>query len=91
MNSNVKKINDYNILGVILQVIFTLASFILTIVSLLVSEKCFSFLEIVVGFDLLIMAYNNGKIYKRKNMTIIYVVFGICLIIYGILNFLEVI
>lgn len=45
--------------------------------------------EIICGVTLLIIAYNNQTIYKRKVMTWIYAFFGVFMIIMGIWNFIN--
>ena len=45
--------------------------------------------EILTGVTLLIIAYNNHKIMKRKNMTIIYLLFGILMIAFGVVDLVN--
>ena len=85
------KINEFNILGVTIQVILTILMVIFLVLSLLVSKKLYSYFYLLVGLDLLAMAYNNKNIYKKDKVTIIYIIFGIIMIIYAILKFLGVI
>lgn len=47
-------------------------------------------IEVLVGVTLLIMAYNNVKLFKRKGFTTIYIVFGILSLIIGILGYFGV-
>mgnify|MGYP006988927312 CR=1 FL=1 len=90
MNSKKIKINEYNILGVIIQGILTLVALIFCILALVRDSKYFLFLEITVAVDLLVMAYNNKKIYKRDKMTKIYMIFGIVMVIYVLMTILGV-
>lgn len=46
-------------------------------------------IEVLVGITLLVMAYNNVIMFKRKGITIIYVIFGIISIIFGILGYMK--
>lgn len=61
---------------------------ILAICILAIFEHSFTIsIEVLVGVVLLIMAYNNIKLFKRKGFTIIYIVFGIISLIVGILGY----
>lgn len=85
------KINEFNILGVTLQMIVTILVVIFLILGL-ISNKLFSYFYLFVGIDLIIMAYNNKKVFnKDKKIIIMYLVTGIIIIIYAILKFLGVV
>ena len=84
------KINEYNILGVILQILVTLVAFVFLVLGLIVSHKYFLFLEISLIVDFLIMAYNNEKIYKRKKMTAFYIFGSIIMALYVLMTVLGV-
>ena len=84
------KINEFNILFVNLQFILTITVFIFFILSFFYSSM-FCWLELFLGLSLLMMAYNNQLIYKRKRATIVYFVFGILVLLLDILMFLGVI
>lgn len=47
-------------------------------------------IEVLIGVTLLIMAYNNVKLFKRKGFTVIYIVFGVISLIVGILGYFGV-
>ena len=47
-------------------------------------------IEVLVGITLLIMAYNNDKLFKRKGLTIVYLVFGIVCLLIGVLGYFGV-
>ena len=84
------KINDFNIIGVNIQIIVTVIAVIFGIITIF--KNSFSpFFKISVGVDLLIMAYNNHKIYHKKNLTIIYIVFAVLVIVLGVLSLLGVV
>lgn len=83
--SKINKINSFNILAVDIQIIFTVLSIILAIVSLF-NNSFFRIFKLSLGFSLLIMGYNNQKIFKRKNTTILYVIAGVILVIVGCLG-----
>ena len=57
---------------------------VIILVVILLLSFFFKFLlpyaEIVAGLALMVMGYNNQRIYKRKLMTIVYVIFGIIII-----------
>lgn len=64
---------------------------ILAISILAIFENSFTVpIEVLVGITLLIMAYNNSKLFKRKGLTRIYVVFGIISLVVGILGYFGV-
>lgn len=64
---------------------------VLAISVLAIFENSFTVpIEVLVGMTLLIMAYNNSKIFKRKYMTYVYIVFGIISLIVGILGYFGV-
>lgn len=74
------KINKFNILFVDLQIVFTILNLILLVVFLF-GGKVRDLLQLSIGATLLVMAYNNQVIYKRKNMTVFYVAAGGALLI----------
>lgn len=86
-NKNVSVINKYNILPVMLQFIFTILLIIFGILYF-VNDKWFL---LILGLDLMVMGYNNNIIYRRKNFTFLYVVFGIIVLFISLLIFLGVI
>lgn len=64
---------------------------ILAISVLAIFENSFTIpIEVLVGITLLIMAYNNSKLFKRKGLTTIYIVFGLISLIVGILGYFGV-
>ena len=64
---------------------------VLVISILAIFEHSFTVpIEVLVGVTLLIMAYNNVKLFKRKGFTVIYIVFGILSLIVGILGYFGV-
>lgn len=58
---------------------------VLILIIVLVLSMFYSFLlpiaEIIAGAALILMGYNNHRIYKRKALTWIYIIFGIILIL----------
>ena len=85
-DNNISPINRFNIVFVNIQIILTILVLVFLILSLVADKKFFLGMEIFVGLDLLIMGLNNHLIYKRKNITIMYVLIGICVLIYAILG-----
>lgn len=85
-----KKINDFNILGITIQVILTICVIVFFLISLFHS-KFFPYLYLFFSFDLFVMGYNNLKVYKRKNITVLYFIVGFIIFIYSILSFFGVI
>lgn len=88
MNKNIK-INDSNILGVIVQKVLTVLIIIFAIITLFVPSFIVG-LEFCAGLTLFSIAYNNHKIYKKPKITILYIIFAILLILFGIMNLLGV-
>ena len=82
-------INQFNIVGVVFQFIVTVVVVIFGILSLF-DKSYYSTFELVIGVDLFIMAYNNQKIYQKKNLTIIYLLVGLLLVISSILKMIGV-
>ena len=61
---------------------------ILAISILAIFEHSFTIpIEVLVGITLFFMAYNNYKLFKRKNLTIVYIIFGIISFITGIVGY----
>ena len=68
-------------------------SVLLVVIGLIVlfKNELFPILELVIGCDLLCLAYNNKVLFKRKELTTLYLVFGIIVLIVGILSLFGVI
>ncbi len=86
-----KIINEYNILGVNIQLVLTLLVVIFALLSYIVNRKFFSFFYLFIALDLFAMAYNNERIYRRENVTKAYIFAGVILLIYSILRFIGVV
>lgn len=72
----------------IAQLILSMFAIIFLIISIF--EPSFYYaVEIVVSLTLIVMAYNNKTLYKRKYMTIVYGLFGIFLFVSGIIGVLN--
>ena len=79
------KINEKNILFVNLQIIVTIASLI-SFIMYLFNKKMFIIMCICLIINLFILAFNNYKIFRKKNFTIIYLVSGVLLALYLIIS-----
>lgn len=63
---------------------------VLAISVLAIFEHSFTVpVEVLVGITLFIMAFNNYKLFKRKGMTVVYIVFGLISFIVGIVGFFK--
>ena len=75
-------------LGLMAQLVLVLILIVILLLSLF-----YKFLlpvaEIVAGLALIVMGYNNQRIYKRKAMTIIYIVFGVLVLVGAIWGFIN--
>ena len=89
-NKKKSKINEYNILGINVQIVLTIIVCIFGLLALIVSSKFLKFLYLFIGLDLLIMGYNNERIFRKEGLTIVYIASGIALVIYSILKFIGV-
>ncbi len=85
-----KIINQYNILGVNIQILITILVVVFGVITL-ITGKYLYLLEFSMAADLFIMAYNNHSIYHKQNATVIYIVVGVIMIIIGILSVLGVV
>lgn len=64
---------------------------ILVISILAIFENSFMVpIEVLIGITLLIMAFNNSRLFKRKYMTWVYLIFGIICFVIGILGYFGV-
>ncbi len=90
-DNKISPVNRFNILWVNIQVIMTILVVIFLILGFVSSKKYFLGMEICMGLDLLVMAYNNYLIYKRKNVTVMYAIIGVLVLVYALLGFIGVI
>ena len=79
------KKDKLTIFFVILQGIFTLATLI-TIIIYFFNSNMKIIIPFFFGITLFILSFNNYRIYKKKALTITYLIFGILCIIYGIIR-----
>ncbi len=77
-----KKINQTSLfIQIILLVILV---YFLTLVIFIPNFK--NLVDYLLSFTLIVMAYNNYKIYKRKNMTLLYSIVGSLLLVMSIIE-----
>ena len=94
-NKDTKNKNDIiyknyvlNKTGMWVQFILVLLMLVFVIMSLFDSNYM-KIVTIITGLTLLVMAYNNHKIYKRKKFTLIYSTIGVIVLIMGIINLIK--
>lgn len=64
---------------------------ILFISILAIFEHSFTVpIEVLVGITLLIMAYNNERVFVRRGLTVVYLIFGIVCLLVGVLGYFGV-
>lgn len=86
-----KKIHEWNLLGIVLQGIVTILVGIGAVLAFLIDSKYFVLFEILMAIDLLIMAWNNHRVYQTPKVTILYIIVSICLWIHIVLSLLGVV
>ena len=72
---------------IILQFILTIGLIIFGIVTIFNTDLLYIF-EIFLGITLLVMGLNNFLIYKRRNLTILYIIIGLGSIVLSVLKLL---
>ena len=72
---------------IIIQFILTITVMIFGIITIFNTQLLYIF-EIILGITLLVMGLNNYLIYKRKNLTIFYLIIGLGSIVLAILKLL---
>ena len=77
-----KKIND---LGLFLQAFLVIVMAICFIISLYI-EQLTLLTNILLGFVFFVMSHNNERIYKKKYLTLIYVLAGVVALVYAFLG-----
>ncbi|MCM1370612.1 MAG: hypothetical protein NC181_01800 [Clostridium sp.] len=86
-NRETKKKIVVNDIGLFIQIILIFCTIVLGILTV-VENEFLVILELVLGFAILTMAYNNKKTYKRKVLTVPYIVVGLILIIHSIITYI---
>ena len=75
-------------LGLMAQLVLVLILIVILLLSLFY-KFLLAVAEIVAGLALIVMGYNNQRVYKRKAMTIIYIVFGVLVLVGAIWGFIN--
>ena len=75
-------------IGIYIQFVITFFVLIFGLISFF-RHGFYPIFELSMGFDLLLMAYNNHVVHKNK-VTILYFIFGFLLIVSGVLSVLGV-
>jgi hypothetical protein len=70
------KNKSINQLGILVQAVLVVSLLYMVIMTLFIREFQVP-LIIILGLTLLCMAYNNATIYKKRGMTVAYVVVGV--------------
>ena len=89
-NTNKVKINDYNILYINLQIILTLTSIILLIISIF-NSFIFKYFFLSIGFTLISIGLSNKYVYMKDDMVKNNFISGILVIIFSLLKIFGVI
>ncbi len=71
--------------GLIVQLLLVFAVLILLILSAF-NDIYLVISEIVAGLALIVMAYNNHTVFNRKYLTILYALFGVIVIVDGVIS-----
>ena len=72
---------------IILQFFLTIGLIIFGIVTIFKTDLLYIF-EMLLGITLLVMGLNNFLIYKRRNLTILYIIIGLGSIVLAVLKLL---
>lgn len=83
------KINEYNILWINIQLLLTIATTVLFVVYLF-DHSILWILELVSGVTLLILAFNNHRIFKRQDFTKTYLIVGLIVIAISLITLMGV-
>ena len=84
-----RKITRFNIVFINIQLVFTFLTISLFIWFIIDSSIIYLF-QFFLGLTLLVMAYNNQFIYRRKVATFLYIIIGIILLILDCIMYLGV-
>ncbi|HIR49353.1 MAG TPA: hypothetical protein IAB35_05175 [Candidatus Faecimonas gallistercoris] len=84
-----RKITRFNIVFINIQLVFTFLTIGLFIWFIIDSSIIYLF-QFFLGLTLLVMAYNNQFIYRRKVATFLYIIIGIILLILDCIMYLGV-
>lgn len=80
-----KKVKKFNNVGLLIQAVCALFTLVFGIISLIEKEFMVVF-EILLCIQLVIIGINNQMIYKKKGMTVLYLLFAVILALSIIFN-----
>ena len=88
MNTKIVYLKEYSCdeVGLLVQVVLIELMIIFSVINLITNVFMPAFYAIL-AMLMFTMAYNNIKIYKRKNMTVIYLIVGIFVTISTVLEY----
>ncbi len=72
-------------IGLYLQGIITLLAVVFAVITIF-NREMVTVIQILLGLDLFVMAYNNLVLFKRKLFTILYAIAGVVVLVITILN-----
>lgn len=75
-----EKITQFNLVFVDLQILITICTIVMAILYMF-NKVPFKLFQLSLGLNLLMIAFNNYKIYKRSRLTILYAVVGVIILI----------
>ena len=84
-----RPITRFNIVFINIQLFLTFFTFGLFVWYILDSSMIYLF-QLFLGLTLLIMAYNNQIIYRRRRATILYSIIGVVLLILDLIMYISV-
>ena len=79
-NNENKQLTKVDILFVDIQVVVTILTIIIAILFMF-DKASFKLFELSLGVNLLLIAFNNHKIYKRSRLTWLYAIVGIIILV----------
>ena len=89
-NKNDKIYNDYILNKIALTTQFVLVILILVFGIVSFFNSTFkSICTLITGLALLVMGYNNHRVYKRKSFTLLYIVIGVLILVFGLVDLLK--
>ncbi len=72
-------------IGLYLQGIITLLAVVFAVIAIF-NREMVTVIQVLLGLDLFVMAYNNLVLFKRKLFTILYIIGGVFVLVITILN-----
>lgn len=83
-----KKVNHKQEIGSYGQIILGTITIIFGIMSMM-NDDFFLIAELFIGLLMLVIAYNNQVVFKRKKFTYIYVIVGVLVIAYAVYGLIS--